>query len=494
MQKQKLIIPIILFTLSGILFTTAMPPFFNIPFLGFFALVPAILALRLYQHNTLLMFIFFGLLYASISYCWFIDIFSGILGYFLIVAVAFWHCSLIRYGVKCEKLLPKNFQVFAVPIIYALLEFAQRNTPVIKEWWFIPFPKTQWGFPQSLQLLSITGITGVTFVMILSNNTIAKIIHNIIEGKKQTTLLFFNLTTIISMLGFGFYSVNIANSQNDNEYNIGVISDMANELGGVHHEGLYVEDAKLSEKIFEQNVLLSQHIAADSDFIIWSENEFFNFYDNKMRKKLKNLAQQTKSYLVVDSYKRDKEKLYDTAVLISPDKGVTGFAEKTHLFTGEISAGFVPSSHPPRAIENKNIKVGLGVCYDFHFSDVVSALANDDAQLILMPSDDDMNQNKYFPYYHATDAVFRAIENNVAVASANTNGTSIVVNPSGTITALSPINETSATIGKVYISNNKTVYTKYGDFFAYFLAVLAVLSFGLTWNKQRKHNQSKCTS
>ncbi len=478
MKKNTLIIPVGLFAFSAILLTISMPPFFNIPFLGFVALVPAILALRLYQHKktTLLMFVFFGLAYTCVSYSWFVDIFPGILGYFLIVAVAFWHCSLIRNGVKCEKILPEHLQVFAVPTVYALLEFAQRNIPIIKEWWFIPYPKSQWAFPESLQLLNITGITGVTFIMILSNSTIAQITQNIIEGKKHPKLLFLNIVFIAGVLFFGFYTVHIPlETAEEATYNIAVVSDMANEISGVGYEGSYVKDKALSEKILERNIVLSKNIVTDTDFILWSENEFFDFDDNKMRERLKNFAQESRSYLVVDSYKHDKEKLYDTAVLISPDKGVAGFSEKTHLFTGEVSAGFVSSPYPPRAIQNENIKIGLGVCYDFHFTDVVRALAKDGAQLILMPTDDDMGQNEYFPYYHATDAVFRAIENSVAFASANTNGVSIIVDPRGQITIMSTVNKASAVMGSVSIDDAKTIYTKWGDWFAYILLSVSVI-------------------
>ncbi len=477
-----------LFALSSILLTISMPPFLNIPFLGFAALVPAISALRMYRSrkNFLLILLFFGLIYTSVSYSWYTDIFSSIWGYVLIAAVALWHSSLIRNGVKFEAVLPEKFQVFALPLIYSLLEFAQRSIPFIKEWWFIPYPKSQWGFPESLQLLSITGITGLTFIMILSNSTIAKIIQNIIEKKKNSKLLFVNLLIVAGVLSSGYYTVN---KQNDTAasrtFRIGLVSDMANSITEESREGYYIQDKKLSQRILKENLLLSKDILPSTDFIVWPENEFLDFNDNDMLEELKTTAHQSSTYMVVDSYKQDKEKLYDTAVLIAPDKTIAGFAEKTHLFSSEISAGFFPSPKQPRAIQTEKVKAGLGVCYDFHFTDVVRYLAKDGAELILMPADDDMNQNRFFPYYHATDAVFRAVENKVAVGSANTNGASILVNPAGKIISLSPVNEASSVTGAVNINTNKTIYTKWGDWFAYLLLIIVILASAVKIYKRR---------
>ncbi len=215
------------------------------------------------------------------------------------------------------------------------------------------------------------------------------------------------------------------------------------------------------------------------------KNEFFNFNDEKILDELKKFSKQTKSFMVVDSYIQ-KEKLYDAAVLITPDNSIGGFAKKTYLFSDEIEAGFSPNDDEIRTFMANNLRVGLGVCYDFHFIDIVKELAHQNAKLILMTRDDDMNRNKFFPFYHSTDAVFRAIENNVAIASANTNGASIVVMPNGKISAYSEINKLSANIGKSYISNKKTIYTKYGEWFSYLLIVVFLIFILYNIKKNKK--------
>ncbi len=268
--KKSNIVKVFLFALSAILIIIGMPPFLNIPFLGFFALVPVILGMRIYsdRKNIFSLTIFYGLIYSSVSYIWYVDIFSSIWGYFLIVAVAFWHSGLIRTSIKLEKKILSEQSVFILPIVYAILEFAQRNIPFIKEWWFIQYPKISWGFPEALWMLSLTGITGVTFMMILSNSTLAKIIQNKIEHKRNSKVLYLNIIIVVLYLSFGFYYVN---NDYENSYNIAVISDMANDISGQVNEGLYVKDKEISNKILNQNLNLSRKIADSSDFIVWSE-------------------------------------------------------------------------------------------------------------------------------------------------------------------------------------------------------------------------------
>ncbi|MDB1144953.1 MAG: hypothetical protein KGV48_001260 [Alcaligenaceae bacterium] len=465
----------ILFILSGILLTISMPPFLNAPIIGFVGLSPAILAIRLNEntHKIFIMF-FYGLAYTSISYSWYLDIFSMPTALLLIIAVAFWHSSLLLYGIKLEKYTPQHFKIFTLPIIYALLECLQRYLPFVREWWFIPYPKTLWGFPEGLWLLNITGITGVTFFLVLINNTLATLIHTIIENKKRPKIISLNLIACLIYIFIGFSHNHMEQPQNQQRYTISAISDMANELNGQRREGLYVRDAKIRDTLFQRNVRLTQTLKRKSDFVVWSENEFFNLNDKETIHKLENFSQQNNITLVVDGYIHN-DHLYDTAVLIDPTKGFQGYTKKTYLFSDEINAGFIPSNEEPQVFHSKGTTIGMGVCYDFHFIDPVKALVKKKARIILMPRDDDMYRNALFPIYHATDAVFRAIEYGVVVASANTNGASIIVNPDGRIMAYSPVNTTSAIQAQVFITTTKTLYSQYGEWFAYTLAFILML-------------------
>ncbi len=404
------------------------------------------------------------MLYGGLTYSWYMDVFSLYFGIFLIFAVSLWHSKLVGESMKLQRKVGGAFSVFIFPLLYAGVEFLQRQIPFINEWWFVPYAKSQWGFVEALGLLSITGISGVSFILLLSNSALSEIITNKLSHKKQNISSFFALFMVALSLGYGYYKANL---HVENSVLVAAVSDMANSISGLEKEGYFIKDENISQKIFDTNIKLSEKILhVKPDFIVWSENEFISAKNEKFLSKLKNFSRKSGAYLVVDSFLKDK-KLYDSALLI--DKNEIKIAKKTHLFGGEINAGFSPSNEKAKVFESKFGKVGVGVCFDFHFSSLPRELTKQGAKILLFPSDDDMNKNKFFPYFHATDAVFRAIENNIPLISANTNGASVIVNSNGKIQKISPVNQQSVIVNEVSLRKTTTIFTRYGEWFGWLL-------------------------
>ncbi len=477
MGLRRVLLFALLFALSALMLALSMPPFLNVPLVGYVALVPAVLALRELEGkwSRLLLLLCYGLPYSVASYSWYVDVMSPTMGLALIVAVSVWHTGLLYRGVKLESRFPVAFRVFSLPLVYALLEFAQRALPYVCDWWFIPYPKSQWGFPEALQVLRLTGISGLTFLMVLANSAIAMGAMQAYRRERIGRDVLWGLLVVLCTLGYGYYRVH-ATDEEGASIRVALVSDMANALSGSEAEGYYVRDTALSQRILERNLGLSVEVLARADFVVWPENEFFELGgDGKVLKQLHESARSLHAYLVVDCYRRTGEGLQDVALMVAPEGGIGGDAPKRHLFDGEIEAGFVPSTLPPTAIQVDSLRVGLGVCYDSHYRDVVRALSRDGAGLVLMPTDDDMHRNAKFPYYHATDAVFRAVENGVAMGCANTNGASILVDGKGAISCLSPVNEVSVVVGKVRACRGVTLYSRWGEWFVYPMLLVLIL-------------------
>ncbi len=474
-MKTLYIKAVLLSFLSALLLILCQPPFFNLPFVGFFALVPLLTALRIFTEVKLfILTLVFGLVFGVVTYSWYVDIFGLFLGIALMVAVSLWHAKLIGYGFKLENRMSFGGKIFAVPLVYASLEFLQRQIPFINEWWFVPYAKSQWGFTESLGLLSITGISGVTFMMLLSNSAISDIIVNAIKQQKQQRVSFLALFLVCSSLVFGYFQVK--NFQ-EKSVKVAAISDMANVISGENGEGYFVEDENITKEILQKNIKLSKDVIGQKpQFILWSENEFTSADDDKILNHVKAFSKESNSYMVLDTYLKQKEKLYDSALSVSPDGSVDIF-KKTHLFSGELDAGFSPSDEKPKALDTMFGKIGVGVCFDFHFDDVVRGLVKSGAKILFFPTDDDMRRNRFFPYFHQSDAVFRAIEYNVPMVSANTNGASIIVNSNGKIEKMSEINKASAIVGTVNLKSKTTLYERFGEWFGYLLVfVLGVVA------------------
>ncbi len=91
-----------------------------------------------------------------------------------------------------------------------------------------------------------------------------------------------------------------------------------------------------------------------------------------------------------------------------------------------------------------------------------------------MTVDDDFNGSTTFPPFHASDGVFRAAENRVAMGLGTTNGISMVIDPYGRITAEGGINERGVILGNAFTVPGQTLYTRFGDWFGWLMVVVLV--------------------
>ena len=96
------------------------------------------------------------------------------------------------------------------------------------------------------------------------------------------------------------------------------------------------------------------------------------------------LARQHNLYIVAGLIERDRELVFNTAVLIGPDGGVVGKYRKVCLPRGEIEKGVQPGSEYP-VFNTRFGRVGLMVCYDGFFPEVARELSNRGAEVIAWP-------------------------------------------------------------------------------------------------------------
>jgi len=163
--------------------------------------------------------------------------------------------------------------------------------------------------------------------------------------------------------------------------------------------------------------------------------------------------------------------MHDTALMVGPDGKEIGRRAKINTTDGEVNHGFVPGPKDFPVFDTLHGKVGIGVCWDRHRLWITRELVRAGAQIVLMPVDDDFNHSRWFPVFHASDSVFRAVENRVAFGLGTTNGISLVVDPYGRVMAESGINERTAIIGKTFTVSGKTIYTRFGDWFGWLMVV-----------------------
>lgn len=132
--------------------------------------------------------------------------------------------------------------------------------------------------------------------------------------------------------------------------------------------------------------------------------------DGYTAKRLLSAALSLKKTIVAGMAEKAGEKVYNTAVLISPGK-VAGLYRKAHLFWREKEV-FTPGNSRYEVFEVMGVRLGMMICFDWIFPEAARALALKGADIICHPS------NLVLPY--CPDAmVTRSIENRVFSITAN---------------------------------------------------------------------------
>ncbi|MFQ3632509.1 apolipoprotein N-acyltransferase [Roseiflexus sp.] len=478
--------------LSGILTGASMPTILDWGLFGWVGVAPLLLALHAQPAKRhFLIALPFGIVWSAMVHLWYPSMFGPGLGMFLIVAVGCFYAGLIQAGTALQARLPEPLKVLGVPIAWSALEFLRFIAPVAGDWWFEVLGKSQWRFPPALQILTITGFPGLSFLVMLVNSALALLVADALKRRRTHVPAVVSLGAAAAIVAWGAL---ILPPAPDDRFRIMTTVDLANQDRSIQalsrlpvgQEGYYADTPEMSQALFDVNASLTRQVAGASPaFVVWPENEFADVDDPIFTSQVGNLARETNAYLVVDMVWRPSERLlHDTAVLFGPDGAEVGRRPKINVTDGEKAFGFVAGPRDVRVFTTPYGVVGLGVCWDRHLPWIVRDLARGGAQIVLMPVDDDFFGDRWFPPLHASDTVFRAVENRVAFGVGATSGIAMVIDPYGHITAESDINRREVIVGETFTVSERTIYTHVGDWFGWLMALAMGAGF-VGWRKSR---------
>ncbi|ABU58168.1 apolipoprotein N-acyltransferase [Roseiflexus castenholzii] len=467
--------------LSGMLIGASMPTILDWGLLGWIGVAPLLIALHtqpLPRHFVIALP--FGIIWSAMAHLWYPAMFGPVLGVVLIIAVGCFYAGLVQAGTALQERLPEPLSVLGAPIAWSALEFLRFIAPITGDWWIELLAKSQWRFPPALQILTLTGFPGLGFLVMLVNSAIAFLIVNAWRRRRAHMPAVVSLIVAAAIIVWGALIIPPAP---DHRFRIAATVDLTNQDRfiqalsrlPVEQEGYYADTPEMSQAIFDVNAALTRSVAAlRPAFIVWPENEFASADDPVFTAQVGDLAREMNAYLVADMVWRTSDGMYDTAVMFGPDGAEVGRRAKINVTDGEKEFGFLPGPRDFSVVETPYGQVGLGVCWDRHLPWIVRELASAGAQIVLMPVDDDFSGNRWFPPAHASDTVFRAVENRVAFGLGATSGIAMVIDPYGRITAESDINQRGVVTGETFVVAERTLFTRFGDWFGW-LAVLAMV-------------------
>ena len=502
--------------LSGTLLAAAFPNF-NLSLLAWFGLVPLFAALRNQSvRNGFWLGGITGLFYFAGTVHWVtnsVHFYGGIplvpaslITLLLCAFLALFTALFAAVLVHQMKRHPGLF-VLAAPAIWTSLELARTYV-------FSGFPWSLLGYSQYrslpvIQMADLTGVYGVSFVIVLMNAAIAEFV---LDRKKQPLLAAACVLALV--LGYGY--INFRTPEGPGTFTISVI------------QGNIEQDKKWDPTFQAQTLgtykrLTREALEQRPDLVLWPETATPFYFtgaapaDQVLTADLVAFVQQNKVPLLfgTPTYEIMPNRRIvgrNSAFLLSGDGRIEAFYHKIHLVPfgeyvplksllffvdkmvqaiGDFQAG---SEYTVMTVPDHNgsgTRVSTVICYEIIFPDLVRQFVNRGANVITTVTNDAWFGNSAAPYQHFSMAVFRAIENRVPVARAANTGISGFIDSQGNILAASGIFKEAHLTQSITPGTNKTIYTRFGDLFSYACVILSLIMLAWRPRKTSQPNASK---
>ena len=498
--------PYPLAALSGILLTLSFPGW-NLDFFAWFALMPLVYGILrfpgcAFRQGFVAGVVFFG---STLYWLWHVTVAGWLLlATYLALYVACWTWGMARFRI----IFPENSGMHHL----RLAVFGAASWTAL-EWirghLITGFPWNQLGVSQFrnisvIQMSEITGVAGVSFLIIFFNTALFCGIRRMVLEKFSMARWRYEITAslflLVMVMVWGMHCfVEQSRAVPAETLRIGLIQpNVPQTLKWVEE---YEQQARRDLK-----QLTLDAAALKPDLIVWPETALTMGpgFDGASASLVQELIEKGKTPLVIGTLDRDPFEAslyYNAALFVRPDSGYTPPYHKRHLVPfGEfvpmdktfpilrkltpIGGNFGTGKGAQLFQDNRRpIRIGMLIC----FEDVFPALARESVQsganLLINITNDGWFKESHEQMQHAANAVFRAVENRVPLVRCSNNGYTCVIEPTGRISA-----SLEDTGHNIYVRGMKIAevklydrpqafYTRYGDVFA----MLCLALTGIAW-------------
>jgi apolipoprotein N-acyltransferase len=498
---------IVFAVLCGVLTALAFPKI-GLPFFAWISLIPLFfITSRRTAKSSFLIGIVAGTFFYGVLLYWVpsvpahyghLSTFLSILVYlFLIVLLALVWALFWALFARIHRSYPE-MAYLAAPFLWVAFEYILTNILTGFPWGVLGL--SQFKNLSFIQTASITGIYGISFVLVLFQSLFVYAINAV----KRWPFACAIILMVVLHLG-GFLSLKKV-AVTEESFTASVVQ--GNVSSDINWHEVSTQDIL---KLFEEHMELSQKsYEKGAQLIIWPEFSVplcFGCEDalyQNFKRILFQFARDSQCTLLLGTNEAtgppDQRLYHNTALCLAPDfaistyykmhlvpfgeytpyKKIFRFIEEVTHAIGEITPGTEPVLHT-----FKNLKFGSPICYEIIFPDLVRRFTKKGANFLVTITNDGWYGNTSAPYQHFANAVFRAVENRRFVLRAATTGISGLIDPYGRILAQSTIGTQTFLTGTVTPSNQLTFYARFGNAFSYLCLTLAVTAFILALLKRR---------
>lgn len=506
--------------ISGILLVLCFPTI-DFSGLAWIALVP--LLLSLYDKKPKQAFkagIFFGIPYFFGSQYWIyyaIDHYGGA-PFITSIAIVMLLCLYLSLYTATFALLfsitiktTRLPALFVAPVFWVVLEFLRSHLLTGFPWSSIGY--TQYELITAIQIADITGIYGVSFLIVAVNGAVSDIF---LIRKRIREMPLFSLSQ--TAIGFSTLFLFVISAFLYGQWRLEE-ERPGRQLRASVVQGNIKQDRKwepaYQDAVIETYKRLS--IEAASFFpaiIVWPETSvpFYFNSDKQYTEQLIDFQRGLNAYLLFGSIlikgqTGDRVLLSNSAILLDKAGTVSYTYDKIHLvpfgeyiplreilfFIDRLVVGigdYVPGDHYSKA-ETSFGSFATPICYEIIFPGLVRKFYSKGGDYMVNITNDAWFGRTKGPYQHFSMVVFRAVENRKPVIRAANTGISGFIDSNGRILAETNLFQEATLTRDIKTDTTRSFYTKYGDLFSYVCIVLSVILLADLFGKYRGNRRLK---
>jgi apolipoprotein N-acyltransferase len=498
--------------LSGVLTALAFPRF-HFAFLAWLSLIPLLIALSGKRPRSgFRLGAVAGLFFYAVLLYWIPDVprhYAGMpLWLCLVIYLALIGFLALYWGffgslfVTVHRAFPTGAFILA-PFFWIACEYLVTHLLTGFPWGLLG--TSQYENLPFLQTASLTGVGGISFVLILLQSSFVLALT-----RKKRGPFFAALGLLALAHSWGWYELKKASFDGPSKVQASVIQ--GNVSSDIYWD--FAQPGQVRE-IFDQHMALTRQAAAGgSGLVIWPEFTVplcFSCGEEIYRELsagLENYVRSSRVTLLLGTNETTGppgNRLYhNTAMVLHPDlsrslyfkmhlvpfgeytpyKKVFFFIEKLTHAIGEITPGTEPVLHT-----YAGHKFASPICYEVIFPGLVRDFVRRGATFLATITNDGWYGTSSAPYQHWAQAVLRAVENRRYLLRAATTGISGIVDPFGRVLTRSRLMTLAVLTGTISPSSRLSLYARTGDVLPLAGLTLALLSSILALFHQRKDRQ-----
>lgn len=384
-----------------------------------------------------------------------------------------------------------GFYLLLIPATWTGLDFIHSLLLPGMPWTFIFPGYFIWNWTVLIQAADLTGVYGLSFLILLVNAGFYLTIR-----KKKLLPAVPGAGTVLICLVYGLITLNRGSEdREDSTLKVAVLQ------GNIPSEVKW--DEKKGELIAERYLSLARLANRfNPELIVWTETAIpwpLAEGDDLVGEVL-TVTRKSRAHHLIGNPVPAEEGFFNSVLSVLLDGTVTDRYDKIRLLslveeplkrTAVFPLNPATASYRPgfrgSTLRTPAGDLGITVCNENMNPELSRDAARAGAEILINLTNDAWWPKRFYLANHFVFNIFRAVENRRSAVVASNVGISALIDERGRIINRAPILQPFVLSGEVKKSDRLTFYTRYGDLFAFFSVLIAVIGIGGGLLKENRH-------